>query len=69
MSIIDALDAWFLHAAPVSVVCVDATVDVTAEVVPELKVGVDAPAAGVMPEVAVGVKITVLVNDGLAEGA
>lgn len=49
-------------------VCVDAIVDVTAVVVPELKVGVDDPAEGVMPEDAVGVTITVLVNSGLAEG-
>lgn len=57
-SIIDAPDAWFLHAAPVSVVCDGTTVDVIAVVVPELKVGVDAPAAGVMLEVVVGVEMT-----------
>lgn len=43
--------------------CVDATVDVTIEVVPELKVGVDDPAVGVMPEVGVGVMTIVLVTD------
>lgn len=64
---IDAPEAWFRHAAPV--VCVDAIVDVTAVVVPELKVGVDDPAEGVMPEDAVGVTIIVLVISGLAEGA
>jgi hypothetical protein len=51
------------------VVCVDAMVDVTAVVVPELKVGVDDPAVGVMPEVGVGVIIIVLVTScWLVEG-
>jgi hypothetical protein len=70
-SIIDAPDAWFLHAAPVDVVCADTAdtvVDVTAGVVPELKVGVDAPAAGVVPEVVVGVELT-RVDEGVSEGA
>jgi hypothetical protein len=45
-------------------------VDVTAEVVvPGLEVGVDAPAAGVMPEVDVGVELTEEVDDGVSEGA
>lgn len=44
-------------------VCVDAIVDVTAVVVPELKVGVDDPAVGVIPEVGVGVMTIVLVTD------
>lgn len=59
-SIIDAPDPWFLHAAPVSVVCVGAAVDVTTEVtevVPKLEVGVAAPAAGVVPEVVVGLEL------------
>lgn len=50
-------------------VCVDAIVDVTAVVVPELKVGVDDPAVGVIPEVGVGVMIIVLVISWLVEGA
>lgn len=50
------------------VVCVDVAVDVTTEDVPELKVGVDAPAASVMPEVVVGVELTrvdVRVSEGV----
>lgn len=41
-----------------SVVCVGVAVDVITEVIPELKVGVVTPAAGVMPEVVVGVELT-----------
>lgn len=49
-------------------VCVGAMVDVTAVVVPELKVGVDDPAVGVMPEVGVGVITIVLVTSWPVEG-
>jgi hypothetical protein len=52
----------------VCVVCVGVAVEVTTVVVPELKVGVDAPAASVMPEVVVGVKLTG-VDVGISEEA
>lgn len=67
---IDPPDAWFLHAAPVSAVCAAATVDVTTEVVPELKVDVDVPIVGVkLTGVDVGVSETdSAVGDALLVG-
>jgi len=65
---IDALDAWFLHAAPVSVLCVGATVDVETEVaclLTEPRVDVIVEEVEVMPGVDVGVSVGTFIGDAL----
>jgi hypothetical protein len=68
---IDAPDAWFLHAAPVSVLCVGATVDVETEVAclltePRVDVIVlDVEEVEVMPGVDVGVSVGAFIGDTL----